>query len=149
MSIVDNIATFIAEFEGCAECRKDGLIHAYLDPVGYPTQGYGIRVKALTVPPITQEEALKRFKDVIPTYLSKVILHSPHLIEHPSRLIAITSFVYNLGDGAYAKSTLKKKINAEDWAGAAKEIVKWNKAGGQVLKGLTTRRFREAKLLLA
>jgi lysozyme len=148
MSIIDEIAAFIAPFEGCANCKKDGLIHVYLCPAGYPTQGYGIRVKDMTVPPITKEEAMRRFKNVLPTYLKLALQHSPRLIRHPARLVAITSFIYNLGPTAYAASTLKKRVNAEDWDGAAREIVKWNKGGGKILKGLTIRRNKEAKLII-
>jgi GH24 family phage-related lysozyme (muramidase) len=147
-TIIDDIANFVGASEGCANCKKDGLVHVYLCPAGYATQGYGIRVKDLNVPPITKEEALKRFKNVIPKYVQHALYHSPSLASHPSRLIAITSFIYNLGPAAYASSTLKKRINKEDWEGAAREIVKWNHGGGKVLKGLTIRRKKEAQLIL-
>jgi lysozyme len=42
---------------------------------------------------------------------------------------------------------LKKRVDAQDWAGACEEIVKWNKAAGRVLRGLTLRREAEAALL--
>lgn len=59
---------------------------------------------------------------------------------------ALVSFVFNLGAGNFAKSTLLKKINAKDFKGAVGEFAKWNKAGGKVLKGLTRRRAAEAAL---
>ncbi len=149
MSLIDDIATFVGEFEGCANCKKDGLIYPYICAAGYPTQGWGLRVKDMSVPPITPEEALRRFKNVIPTYVGYALLHSPHLAKHPARLIAVTSFIFNLGPNAYAASTLKKKINREDWQGASREILKWNHGGGRVLKGLTKRRIAESKLLLS
>ena len=61
---------------------------------------------------------------------------------------AIADFIYNLGVGNYAKSTLKKKVDAGDWLAASSEIKKWDKAAGKVLKGLTVRRAKEAELLL-
>jgi len=61
---------------------------------------------------------------------------------------ALVSFTFNLGAGNFAKSTLLKKVNAKDWAGAAAEFSKWNKAAGKVLPGLTKRRAAEAKLFL-
>lgn len=59
---------------------------------------------------------------------------------------ALVSFAFNLGAGNLGKSTLLKKVNAKDWAGAASEFAKWNKAGGKVLNGLTRRRAAEAAL---
>ena len=148
VDIVDTLVDFIGNFEGCANCKKDGLIYAYLCPAGYPTQGYGLLVKDLNVPPITKEEAKNRFKKVLPTYISHAIRLSPNIATDPKRLLAITSFIFNLGPTAYAGSTLRKKVNAQDWTGAAQQIVRWNKGGGRVLKGLTTRRLAEANLLI-
>lgn len=66
-----------------------------------------------------------------------------------NQLGALVSFTFNLGGGNFAKSTLLKKINAKDFAGAAKEFGRWNRAGGKVLAGLTRRRAAEAKLFAA
>lgn len=62
---------------------------------------------------------------------------------------ALVSFAFNLGIGALAKSTLLKKHQAGDYAGAAKEFARWNKAGGKVLAGLVKRRAAEAALYQA
>lgn len=59
---------------------------------------------------------------------------------------ALCSFVYNLGIGNFKSSTLLKKLNREDYKGAANEFLKWNKAGGKVLRGLTLRRQAEKTL---
>ncbi len=61
---------------------------------------------------------------------------------------ALTSFNYNTG--ALAKSTLLKKLNAGDYAGASAQFLRWNKAGRplKVLAGLTKRRTREKELFL-
>jgi lysozyme len=73
---------------------------------------------------------------------------SPRLLREPDRrLAAIISFAYNCGTGNYRISTLKKRVDAGDWAGAKQEIVRWNKAAGRVLNGLTRRRQAEAALL--
>ena len=148
MDVIDRLADFIATHEGCANCKKDGLIHAYLCPAGYPTQGYGIRVKSLDVPPITKEYALYKFKQVLPIYVKHAITLSPNLVNYPDKLIAVSSFIYNLGPTAYAGSTLRKKVNKEDWQAAAKETQKWVNAGGRKLTGLVKRRKAEAQLLL-
>jgi lysozyme len=59
---------------------------------------------------------------------------------------ALVSFTYNLGEGNLKSSTLLKRVNAGDMGGAAAEFIKWNKAAGKVLGGLTTRRACEAAL---
>ena len=61
---------------------------------------------------------------------------------------ALVSFAYNLGPGNLASSTLLKKLNAGDYAGASVEFLKWDKAGGKILKGLTLRRTAEMTLFL-
>jgi len=65
-----------------------------------------------------------------------------------NQLGALTSFAYNLGAGNLASSTLLKKLNAGDYAGASVEFLKWDKAGGKILKGLTLRRTAEMSLFL-
>ncbi len=61
---------------------------------------------------------------------------------------ALVSFTYNLGAGNLLSSTLLKKLNAGDKAGAANQFDVWNKAGGKVLQGLVTRRAAEKDLFL-
>jgi len=56
---------------------------------------------------------------------------------------ALVSLAFNIGTGAYCKSTLVRKLNARDCLGAADEFMRWNKAGGRVLPGLTYRRQKE------
>lgn len=59
---------------------------------------------------------------------------------------ALVSFSFNVGLGNLQNSTLRMKHNREDYAGAAQEFLKWNKAGGKVLKGLDKRRKGEKAL---
>jgi len=61
---------------------------------------------------------------------------------------ALVSFVFNVGSGAFMASTLLKKLNARDYDGAADEFLRWNKAGGRVLAGLTKRRISERMMFL-
>lgn len=62
---------------------------------------------------------------------------------------ALVSLAFNIGAGAFAKSTLVKKLNAGDRAGAANAFLSWNKAAGKVMKGLTKRREDERRLFLS
>ena len=60
---------------------------------------------------------------------------------------ALVSFSFNLGLGTLQRSSLRQKINRQDYSGAAKVILKYNKAGGVVNRGLTLRRQAEALAL--
>jgi len=53
------------------------------------------------------------------------------------------SLAYNIGPTAFCNSTLVKKLNSQDYAGACKEILRWNRAGGKVVQGLSNRREAE------
>jgi lysozyme len=59
---------------------------------------------------------------------------------------ALVSFTYNCGEGNLRKSSLLRKVNAEDFEGAALAFAPWNRGGGRVLAGLTRRRAAEAAL---
>lgn len=61
---------------------------------------------------------------------------------------ALVSFVFNIGAGAFSSSTLLRKLNAGDYAGAANEFPRWNKQKGKVLGGLVTRRAMEMEYFL-
>jgi len=83
--------------------------------------------------------------------LAKVARQVNPLIKLPvpeTVLGAIYSFVYNVGAGAFAKSTLLKLLNAGDIAGACDQLRRWTYAGGQQWKGLITRREIEREVCL-
>ena len=151
--IPDALPALTKRFEGLAKVRKDGLVYPYLCPAGYPTQGWGIRVASLDVPPITREEADDRLLRVLPLYVSQALQCCPGLAAHPSKLAAIADFCFNLGKARLAGSTLRRRINAGDWAGAQVELSKWvygrNPRTGllEKLPGLVARRAAEAELL--
>lgn len=66
-------------------------------------------------------------------------------IPEPTRA-ALYSFTYNVGSGAFASSTLLKKLNSGDVPGACKELQRWTYAGGKQWKGLITRREIEREV---
>lgn len=70
-----------------------------------------------------------------------------------SQYDGLCGFVFNLGEGNFRSSTMLKHINAGNWEAAAKSMLQWNKQrtpqGLVVLDGLTKRRAKEAKMLLA
>jgi lysozyme len=128
----------------------------YLCPAGVATIGYGNTFYAdgvevtLQDKPIAQSEAESMLLTSLATlYLPAVLKASPGLIAHPEKLGALTDFAYNLGAARYRASTLRKRIDAGDWEGAADELLKWTKGGGKVLPGLVRRREAERALFLA
>ena len=139
-------------FEGYARRLPDGSCKAYPDPGprGDPwTIGWGSTGPEVTPDTIwTQQQAEESLDKHLLYFCSGVLKLSPKLLqEPPRRLAAIISFAYNCGLGNYRISTLKKRVDGKDWAGAQEEIVKWNKAAGRVMPGLTRRRQAEAALL--
>jgi lysozyme len=61
---------------------------------------------------------------------------------------ALVSLAYNIGLGAFAKSTLLRKLNAGDYNGVPAQFRRWNKNDGKVMKGLINRREREIVMWL-
>ena len=136
--------------------RFEGLyLTPYLCPAGVPTIGYGAtyymdgtRVQ-LTDPAISREYAESLLLWMVRTkYLPIVLKLCPTLAgETPERLAAIIDWAFKLGGGKLKVSTLRRKINTGDWVAVPAEIMKWNKAAGRVLKGLTLRREAEVRLI--
>lgn len=129
--------------------RFEGLkLKSYYDAVGVLTIGYGHTGKDVTVgQQITRVEAerllnadLDKFVPGVESLL-KVVLTD-------NQFSALVCLAYNIGLGNLKKSTLLKKVNASDFTGAVESWLKWNKAGGKVLKGLTARREAETQLFL-
>lgn len=141
-------AALCAKWEGMHKIRGDGLVYAYVCPAGYPTQGRGIVVKDLNVPPITVEEAERRFDALIAKYEAAAV----KLVKVPltaNQRGALGSFCFNVGETQLRASTLLRKLNRGDpIEEVAAEFHKWNKAGGRVFAGLTKRRAEEAALFL-
>ena len=144
--------TLCKPFEGYAKRLPNGDCKAYPDPGtgGHPwTIGWGSTGPEVTPDTVwTEQQAQESLDSHLLHFCAGVLRLSPILLKQPARrLAAIISFAYNCGLGNYRISTLKKRVDAQDWAGACEEIVKWNKAAGRVLRGLTRRREAEAALL--
>lgn len=140
-----------------ALCRRfEGFYSLpYLCPAGVATIGYGAthypsgRRVTLKDRAISREAGERMLLLMVEReYLPKVLMLCPRLIgESPERLAAIIDFTFNLGAGNLRSSTLRRKIDAGDWLAVPKELRKWNKAGGRILRGLTIRREAEANLI--
>lgn len=119
----------------------------YKCPAGVLTIGYG---RTIDVRPyeITTEEAETIWLDKYVKTIADQILALVNVDLSNNQICALIDFVYNLGIGNFKSSTLLRKINQGDFSAAANEFLKWNKAGGIVLKGLENRRIAERMLFL-
>lgn len=134
-------------FEGLHRV-SGGLVYPYICPAGYPTRGYGFLVKDMKVPPITIPQAEEEFEVKAPAYFYEAAKISPVLWLAPPKIqAAIADFCFNLGIARYRGSTLRKRVDAQDWAGVQTELPKWVFGGGKKLPGLVSRRAEEARLV--
>lgn len=149
MNISNKGLSLIKEFEGLR-------LNAYLCSAGVPTIGYGSTFypnggKVKMGDKLNDEKeaefllhkTVERFENGVNRLLDKTSVTQ-------SQFDALVSFAFNLGLGNLEKSTLLRKVktNPND-PSIADEFLRWNKAGGKVLAGLTRRREAEAKLYFA
>lgn len=127
----------------------------YLCPAGYWTIGYGTVYKPDGArvtehdAPISRETALAwLIGELSRTYMAGTLKASPGLIATPEILGALTDFSYNLGVARYRVSTLRKRIEEQDWDEAVYELRRWVRGAGKVLPGLVRRRDAEAEFFL-
>jgi lysozyme len=136
----------IKDFEGLR-------LKPYLDVVGIATIGIGVttyedgRKVSIKDPSITEERAIELLQHHIQLYEKQVSTVVKTALNE-NEFAALVSLCYNIGPGAFAKSTLVKLLNLNKKADAALEFLKWNKAGGKEVKGLTRRREAEKALFL-
>lgn len=156
-----DIATELCKrFEGLHRVGPDGLIYPYICPAGYPTQGYGTvwrpdgRKVTMDDAPITRETALQWLtSELLHKYAPGTVRQCPGLLVLATQsgdwrtLNAIVDFAYNLGVGRLQTSTLRRKLNEQDWEGAKEQLRLWVRGGGRVLPGLVRRRQAEIQLL--
>jgi lysozyme len=124
----------------------EGLsLTAYRDIVGVWTNGYGNTHGVTPGSTITLKQAVDDLADNLAgaEYVVNKVVTVPLT---QGQFDALVDFVFNLGSGAFQSSTLLRKLNLKDYAGASAEFVKWNHAGGVEVKGLTRRRLAEQAL---
>lgn len=137
--------SLIKQFEGL-------LLKPYKCPAGIPTIGYGatyypngLRV-TMSDKAITEGQASTMLMNMLKTYEKSVDSFCRDDINQ-NQFDALCAFAYNVGINALKNSTLLKKVNANPSDPTIRaEFLKWNKANGKALKGLTNRRTAEANL---
>jgi lysozyme len=143
---IDIAIKLIARFEGFRS-------KPYLCPANVPTIGFGVTAYAdgkrvtLHDEPISEAAAYGDLRHLVKTVYAPAVDRLCPNLNNDDQAAALISFTYNLGVKAFEGSTLRVRVNANDWAGAVVQIKRWNKANGVVLKGLVRRRDAEAALL--
>lgn len=140
MKISQKGIDLIKKFEGCK-------LYAYRDSVGVATIGYG-HIKGVKMGmSITQQQAemfLKEDIKPVETFLNGMCINYTQ-----GQFDALTSWIFNLGQGNFKSSTMYKYIVArKSDLEITDQMVKWHNAGGKPLLGLMKRRCSEANMFL-
>ena len=131
----------IALFEGYRDKAYTPL------PGDVPTIGFGTTKGVKLGDQTNPTNALKRkLRDL--TEFEGAIQRCVHVPLHQHEYDAYISLAYNIGEAAFCRSTLVRKLNAGDYAGACAEILRWDKFRGRTIRGLTKRREAEYEICL-
>lgn len=128
---------------------SEGLfLKPYICAGGKLTIGYGNTSHAAEYDEITEEQAEEFLKEDVGDTEYYLGILTQHIPLTDNQWSALVSFVFNVGSHNFASSTLRSKLIAGDYLGAANEFGKWKYAGDTVLNGLITRRAKERSLFL-
>ncbi len=128
--------------------QYEGLrLKAYLDPVGIPTICYG-ETQNVTLNDRKSKAVCDKMLAMRLTWFGIHVKRRVNVPMSDTMHAALTSFTYNVGEDAFARSTLLKKLNRGDYRGACNELPRWKYAKGKVLRGLIKRRAAERALCL-
>jgi lysozyme len=111
-------------------------------PGDVPTVGFGTTEGVKMGDRITPPKAVQRALQDVAKFegaVKQCVTVPLHQFEYD----AYISLSYNIGPGAFCGSTLVRKLNAGDYSGACREILRWDRAQGRVVRGLTIRRQSE------
>ena len=137
----------IAQFEGLR-------LEAYPDSAGVWTIGYGTTKNPDTGAKIKQGDKITKAKalDWLKKDTASFKAGVQKLVKVPvndNQLAALTSLAYNIGLTAFSRSTLLSLLNSKvNKELVAAQFLRWNRAGGQIVRGLTIRRKLESDLFL-
>jgi lysozyme len=155
-AISENGLGLIQSFEGFAKVTSPNMATAYPDPAtgGEPiTIGYGTTAVAIGQP-ITLGEMISRataqsyLETAINTNFLPTLQQAITVPLTQNMIDACLSLIYNIGPGNFLKSSVRTFANQQNWCAAGNAFLLWNKAAGQVVAGLTSRRTQERALFL-
>lgn len=130
----------IKKFEGCR-------LEAYKCPAGIWTIGYGHTKGVKDGMKISWEQAEEFLREDLKIY-EQAVERCVKVPLSQNQFDALVSFCYNCGGEALRTSTLLRLLNDGNYSEAGEQFLRWNKAGGRVLAGLTRRREEEQALFL-
>lgn len=140
------LMTHVPQFEGM-------ILRGYKDPIGIVTACAGHTKTAVFGRPYTLDECNELLIIDLVEHAEGVLKCTPVLADKPFQLAAASSFAYNVGVGAYCRSTTARRFNAGNYVGACKAMnesdsgkPQWVYAGGRVLPGLVKRRAVEREM---
>jgi lysozyme len=138
MQISQKGVNLIKHFEGCR-------LEAYLCPAGVWTIGYG-HTKGVKEGDAIEQEAAEAFLIEDLEAFEQAVARLVKVPITQQQFDALVSWTFNLGAGNLAESTLLRKLNNYQYAEVPEQMMRWVRAGGQVLDGLVKRRAAEAAL---
>ena len=141
MTFSESLVEFVKRWEGLKlEASPDPLVAGVWDV------GHGHVLRSEARPHITREEADKLLREDLAAFSAAVDeMAKPTLAQHEHD--ALVSLAYNVGAKAVETSTLMRRLNNNDFYGAADEFLRWNRAGGRIVAGLVKRRQAEQSML--
>jgi len=125
-------------------------LRAYADIVGVWTICDGDTKNVRPGMVETEAGCTRRLEQQLVAHAKPVLACVPALArpERQNQLVASVSLAYNIGTTGFCRSTAARRFNAGDWRGGCDAFLRWNKAGGREVRGLTLRRQRERDLCL-
>lgn len=141
-----NIELVVEKAKALARKYEGLSLKPYVCPAGFWTIGYG-HLCSKDQKAITKREAEILLTNDVEAAMRDVVRLCPILLtEHENKLAAITDFVFNLGAGRLAASTLLRRLRSREWSDVPTQLRKWIFGGGRKLPGLVLRREDEALL---
>lgn len=142
VDVSDDLLEFLAAWEGCE-------LEIYEDAAGLATIGVGHLIrkgeKSKFKNGLTHEEAMELLREDIKTAADCVSTSVLVPLEQ-HQFDALVSFVFNVGSGAFIRSTLLRVLNDENYDEVFRQLPLWKRAGGKVLQGLIRRRAAEVEI---
>jgi lysozyme len=144
---ISSAVALIAGFEGFRELAYQP-IEGDVATIGFGQTYYADGSKVQYGDKITKETALEQLTALTQRDFANKVNDCVKVPLSQNEYDAYVSLAYNIGSNAFCSSTLVKKLNQYDYVGACQQILRWNKSGGKVVKGLENRRLKEYKLCL-
>jgi len=149
VKISEDGINLVKKFEGLHRVQPDGMVSAYRCPAGKYTCGWGATRGVRSGTKWTKEYCDMRLVEDLADH-SKAIKKYVQVPLSQGQFDALTSFVFNLGEGNFRSSSLLRLLNQGKYDDVPEQIMRWNKArvDGKLtpLKGLTRRRAAEAAI---